>query len=167
MQEIPIVFIGHKDHGKSTLIGRLILGTGSIKPDRVKEIKGIDRACGRKFELAHLVDSFKEEREKEMTMDTSCALLKNKKRIFRLIDVPGHQELISQMLTGVSKASLALLVVSVKEGIGEQTRQHLELAKFLGIKKVAHIFRSKIKNERNNYRPEIKNYFQLYFNKYA
>jgi len=136
MLEIPIVLIGHKDHGKSTLIGRLLLDTKSIKESRFKEVQEVDEVSGYKFELAHLVDSFKEEREREMTMDTTRALLKGKKRNYQLIDVPGHAELISNMLTGASAAEAALLMVSIEEGIKEQTRQHLEIAKLLGIEQI-------------------------------
>lgn len=133
---IPIAVIGHKDHGKSTLIGRLLLDTSSIKKSRLKEIKETDKAWGRKFELAHLVDSFFEEREKEMTIDTTRVLVEWKNKIYELIDVPGHEELIDNMITGASNAKLAILVVDVKEGIKEQTIQHLEIAKILGIEKV-------------------------------
>jgi small GTP-binding protein len=136
MQEIPVVLIGHKDHGKSTLIGRLVLDTKSIKESRVKEIKEVDESDGRKFELAHLVDSFRQEREREMTMDTTRALLKGKDRNYQLIDVPGHSELIANMLTGASNAEAALLLVDIYEGIKEQTRQHLEIAKLLGIEQL-------------------------------
>jgi small GTP-binding protein len=136
MQEIPIVLIGHKDHGKSTLIGRLLLDTKSIKESRLKEVKEVDESIGQKFELAHLVDSFKEEREREMTMDTTRAVLKGNKRNYQLIDVPGHAELIANMLTGASGAEGALLMVSIEEGIREQTRQHLEIAKLLGIEQL-------------------------------
>ena len=136
MPEIPIVLIGHKDHGKSTLIGRLLLDTKSVKESRWQEVKEVDESDGRKFELAHLVDSFREEREREMTMDTTRALLKGRERNYQLIDVPGHAELISNMLTGASNAEAALLVVSIEEGIKEQTRQHLEIAKLLGIEQL-------------------------------
>jgi len=136
MLEIPTVLIGHKDHGKSTLIGRLLLDTKSIKESRYKEVQEVDEASGYKFELAHLVDSFKEEREREMTMDTTRAVLKGKERNYQLIDVPGHSELISNMLTGAAGAEAALLLVSIDEGIKEQTRQHLEIAKLLGIEQL-------------------------------
>lgn len=136
MEEIPIVLIGHKDHGKSTLIGRLLLDTKSIKDGRVKEVKEVDRATNQKFELAHLIDSFKEEREKEMTIDTTRVLLKGKQRFYQLIDIPGHEELISKMLTGASIAEVAILVISIIEGIKEQTKQHLEIVKLLGIERI-------------------------------
>jgi len=136
MQEIPIVLIGHKDHGKSTLIGRMILDTKSIKESKLKEVQEVDESDGRKFELAHLIDSFMQEREREMTMDTTRAVLKGKERNYQLIDVPGHSELIANMLTGASSAEAALLLVDIDEGIREQTRQHLEIAKLLGIKQL-------------------------------
>lgn len=136
MQEIPVVLIGHKDHGKSTLIGRLLFETHSIKKTRFKEVQEVDQAWGRKFELAHLVDSFQEERDNEMTMDTTRAVLKGKKRNYQLIDVPGHGELITNMLSGASNAEVALLLVAIDEGIKEQTKQHLEIAHLLGIKQL-------------------------------
>jgi len=152
MLEIPIVLIGEKDHGKSTLIGRFLLDTKSIEESRIKEIQEIDRACEREFELAHLVDSFKEEREKEMTIDTTQVLLKGKKRNYQLIDVPGHEELISQMLTGASRGKVALLLVAIDEGIKKQTIKHLEIAKLLGIKKIGVVLN---KIDKVNYKKEI------------
>lgn len=152
MEEIPIVLIGHKDHGKSTLIGRLLLDTKSIKKSKLKTIQGVDKVAGRKFELAHLLDSFKEERERGMTMDTTTALLKGKKRNYQLIDVPGHKELISQMLTGASRAKGAILVVSVPEGIKAQTIQHLEIAKLLGIEQLGVVIN---KMDKVNYQEDV------------
>lgn len=136
MDQIPIVLIGEKDHGKSTLIGRLLLDTKTVKEEKIEEIKEADKTLGKKFELAHLVDSFKEEREGEKTFDTTVAFLKGKMRNYLLIDVPGDKELISQMLTGASKGKGALLLVAVDEGIKEQTIRHLEIAKILGIEKI-------------------------------
>ncbi len=157
MQEIPIVLIGHKDHGKSTLIGRLLLDTKSIKESRYKEVQEVDRSWGRKFELAHLVDSFKEEREREMTIDTTRVFLKGQKRNYQLIDVPGHKELISNMLTGASAAEVALLVIAIDEGIKEQTKEHLQIAKLLGIKQLGVVINKMDKAEyRKDFFEEIR-----------
>jgi translation elongation factor EF-1alpha len=152
MQEIPIVLIGEKDHGKSTLIGRLLLDTKTIGEKKIKEIKEAVKALGKEFELAHLVDAFKEEREMEMTMDTTTTLVEGKKRNYLLIDVPGHEELISQMLTGTSRGKIALLLVAVDEGIKEQTIKHLEIAKLLGIEKVGVVLN---KMDKVNYKKEV------------
>lgn len=151
MQEIPIVLIGHKDHGKSTLIGRLLLDSKSVKDSKVKEVKEVDEASGYKFELAHLVDSFRQEREREMTMDTTSVVLKGKERNYQMIDVPGHLELIANMLTGAAGAEAALLLVALDEGIREQTRQHLEIAKLLGIEQLGVVVN---KIDKVNYKKE-------------
>lgn len=159
MIEIPIVLIGHKDHGKSTLIGRLILDSGSIKESRVKEVKEVDEAFDQKFELAHLVDSFKEEREREMTMDTTRVVLKGEKRNYQLIDVPGHSELISNMLTGAAGAEGTLLLVDIEEGIKEQTHQHLEIAKLLGIEQLGVVINKmdKVGYQKDAFRKMVEN----------
>jgi len=152
MPQIPIILIGEKDHGKSTLIGRFLLDTKSIEENRIREVQEIDRTLGKEFELAHLVDSFKEEREREMTMETTTVQIKGKKRNYLLIDVPGHEELISQMITGASKGKTALLLVAVDEGIKEQTIRHLEIAKLLGIEKVGVVLN---KMDKVDYKKEI------------
>ena len=140
MQEIPIVLIGHKDHGKSTLIGRLLLDTKSVRESRLKEVKEVDESIGQKFELAHLVDSFKEERENEMTMDTTRAILKGKERNYQLIDVPGHKELIASMLTGAAGAEAALFIllkifIFFRSLRGKEITWLKDQEKCLGIKK--------------------------------
>jgi len=133
---IPIVLLGHKDHGKSTLIGRLLLDSNSIKKTKLEEIKKVDQALGCKFELAHLIDSFKEEREKEMTIDSTRAILNGKIRSYELIDVPGHKELIANMLTGAAGAEVALVVISAEEGIRDQTKRHLDIVKVFNIEQL-------------------------------
>jgi len=133
---IPIVLLGHKDHGKSTLIGRLLLDSNSIKKTKLEEIKKVDQALGCKFELAHLIDSFKEEREKEMTIDSTRAILNGKIRSYELIDVPGHKELIANMLTGAAGAEVALVVISAEEGIRDQTKRHLDIVKIFNIEQL-------------------------------
>jgi len=135
-KEVPIVLLGEKDHGKSTLIGRLLLDTNSIKEKKVREIQEVDKSLGVKFELAHLVDSFKEERLEEMTYDTTKVILKGEERNYELIDVPGHKELISNMLTGAAGAEAALLLIAVDEGLKKQTKEHLEIAKLLGVEQL-------------------------------
>ncbi|MEM3281701.1 MAG: GTP-binding protein [Candidatus Micrarchaeaceae archaeon] len=133
-----IVLLGDKDHGKSTFIGSMLMLTKSVSSDRINEARRISKELGRKFEPGFILDSFSEEREKAMTIDTTRAQLSYKKVGFELIDVPGHEELITNMLTGASSASIAVLVVSAKkgEGISEQTKRHLLVAMMLGISNV-------------------------------
>ncbi len=138
MEQVPITLLGHRDHGKSTLIGRLLLETGSVPRERIAHAKELSEAQGKNFEYAFLMDSFREEREQEMTIDTASAKLQYQQTIFELIDVPGHKELAKNMLSGASRATSGLLVVSAKpgEGLQEETRLHLFLAKMLGLEKL-------------------------------
>lgn len=133
MNKIRIVLLGEKDHGKSTLLGRMLYETGSLPKDRLNEIGKITRGSGKKFEWAHLLDSFRYEREKEMTLDTTRASVKVGKNIYEFIDVPGHEELIKNMVSGAWEAQYAILVVAANAGIKRQTERHLKIAKLLGI----------------------------------
>ena len=133
---ISIVLLGEKDHGKSTLIGRLIFETKSLPEDRMRDVKKAMKGKGKKFEWAHLLDSFVYEREHEMTLDTTRAMVNFGGKLFEFIDVPGHKELIKNMLTGAGDAKFAILVIDINEGIKPQTLRHLDIAEFLGIKKL-------------------------------
>ena len=133
-----VTMLGHKDHGKSTLIGSLLIATDSVSEERLNEAKAYSKKLGRKFEPCFILDSFSEERKGGLTIDTSRAQIKYKDSAFEFIDVPGHEELIKNMISGASYASTALLVVSANgaEGIKPQTKRHVYLAKMLGIEKL-------------------------------
>ena len=103
---VNVVLVGHVDHGKSTLIGRLLYDSESIKDERVEEI------------------------------DTVSVMFKSKLNYYTITDVPGHKEFIKNTLTGASHADVAVLVISAEEGVHEQTRRHMFLLKMLGIKQV-------------------------------
>jgi elongation factor 1-alpha len=133
---INLVVVGHKDHGKSTLIGRLLYDSKAILEQKLNEIKTeLDRS-GKKFEFAFLLDSLEEERKGGLTIDIMQTPFKSKRYLYTIIDCPGHKEFIEKMLTGASQADAAVLVVSTKEGIQDQTRQHAFLIKTLGIKQL-------------------------------
>jgi len=129
---ISIAMVGHVDHGKSTLIGRLLLDTGQIKQDVGRKRQDLDK------NIAFLADHLEEERRELRTIDVFYTNFKTPKYEFTLIDDPGHKELIKNMLTGVSQADGAVLLVSAKgdEGIREQTKRHMRLVKLLGISRV-------------------------------
>ena len=133
-----VTLLGNKDHGKSTLIGNLLIHTGSVSAQRINDAKKTSRKLGRQFEPGYILDSFEEERENEMTIDTTRAQVKYKSTGFEFIDVPGHEELMKNMLSGASYADFALLMVSAKngEGITEQTKRHLFVAKLMGINRI-------------------------------
>ncbi len=136
-KEIRISMLGHKDHGKSTLIGRLLYETRSLTEDRVIEARAISESLGyEEFEYAFLLDSFQEEREGGFTLDTTRAQVHYGGIIYELIDVPGHKELVKNMLTGASTANAAILMVSAQpdERLRDETKLHLYLASLLGLK---------------------------------
>ena len=135
--KINLVIIGHKDHGKSTLIGRLLYDSKAILEQKLDEIRTELKRSGKtKFEFAFLLDSLEEERKGGLTIDIMQTPFKSKKYLYIIIDCPGHKEFIKKMLTGASQADAAVLVVSAKEGIQDQTRQHAFLIKMLGIKQL-------------------------------
>ena len=136
LPQINLVVVGHKDHGKSTLIGRLLYDSKAIMEQKLQEIKTELKRSGREFEFAFLLDSLEEERKGGLTIDIMHTPFKSKCYQYTIIDCPGHKEFIEKMLTGASEADAAVLVVSVKEGIQNQTRQHAFLIKTLGVKQL-------------------------------
>lgn len=130
---LRIVFLGELDCGKSTLIGRLLYDTESLSNEAKEEFIKVSQELGKDLEFAYLLDSFEEERRGEFTLDTTQAFMRYKNREYLLIDVPGHKELIRNMLTGSSYANLAIVVCDVEKSLEEQTRRHIYLLKFLGI----------------------------------
>jgi len=139
-ETIKIAIIGHVDHGKSTLIGRLLIDTDSLPIEKITEIKKVSRELGREAELAFIVDQLKEEREQNKTIDTTQVFFKIKNKNFVIIDTPGHVELLKNMITGVTQADIALLVIDINEGIMEQTKRHLYVLNMIGINKIIVVF---------------------------
>jgi small GTP-binding protein len=137
---LKVAMVGHVDHGKSTLIGRLLLDTHSLPDGKMKEIQGISRDLGKGAEMAYLTDQFREERENNMTIDTTQVFFKTRKARYGIIDSPGHVEFIKNMLTGATQADAAVLLVDVLEGLQEQTRRHAFLMDMLGVKKLIVVF---------------------------
>jgi len=134
---VNLVVVGHKDHGKSTLIGRLLYDSGAIPEQKLNEIRAeLKEAKKTKFEFAFLLDSLEEERKGGLTIDIMQTPFKSKKYLYTIIDCPGHKEFIKKMLTGASQSDAAVLVVSAKDGVQNQTRQHTFLIKTLGIEQL-------------------------------
>ena len=132
-----ITLLGHKDHGKSTLIGNMLILTNRINPAKLQEAERTSAQIGTRFEPGYILDSFHEEREGGLTIDTTrTEKIPYNELAFEFIDVPGHEELIKNMISGASQADIAVLIVSAKadEGIREQTKRHLFVARMLGIR---------------------------------
>ena len=133
---LPIVITGHVDHGKSTLIGRLLYDTGVLKEDRYQEILASSSDLGKVTEFAFVLDALEEEREKGITIDTTQIYFQTKKRKYVIIDAPGHKEFLRNMITGASYAEAAVLIIDANEGIMEQTKRHAYLLSMVGIKDI-------------------------------
>jgi sulfate adenylyltransferase large subunit len=131
-----IVIVGHIDHGKSTMIGRLLYDTNSIPEQKLEELKKTCEMLGRELEFAYITDALEEERRSQLTIDTTQTFFSSKKRDYAIIDVPGHKEFLKNMITGASQADVAILIVDAKEGMKEQTRRHAYVLKFLGIEQI-------------------------------
>ena len=134
---LKFVIAGHVDHGKSTLIGRLLVDTNSLPPDKLEEVEKTSRELGRRVEFAYLLDHLQEEREQGVTIDTTQIFFKTDTREYVIIDAPGHVEFVKNMITGASQAEAALLIVDVERGVQEQTKRHAYLLSLLGITRMA------------------------------
>ncbi|MFK8252667.1 adenylyl-sulfate kinase [Ancylobacter terrae] len=134
---VRIVIVGHVDHGKSTLIGRLLFETGGITPQKLDSLKAISARRGMPFEWSFLLDSLQAERDQGITIDTSQIRFKTESRDIVLIDAPGHAEFLRNMITGAAQADAALLLIDAAEGVRDQTRRHGYLLHLLGVKQVA------------------------------
>ncbi|UCC94795.1 MAG: GTP-binding protein [Candidatus Omnitrophota bacterium] len=139
-ETVKIVIVGHVDHGKSTLIGRLLLDTNSLPKEKITEINKISKELGKDTQLAYLADQLKEEREQNITIDTTQIFFQTRKRHYVIIDAPGHLQFIKNMITGASLAEAAVLIVDAQEGIQEQTRRHAYIIRMLGVDKVIVVF---------------------------
>jgi len=131
---LKMVFVGHVDHGKSTLIGRILHDTGSLPEGKIEEIKKACAAEGMEFEFAFLLDALLEEQKQNVTIDTTEIPFRTARRRYAIIDAPGHKEFLKNMITGASRADAAILVIGADEGVREQSRRHGYLLSMLGIR---------------------------------
>jgi bifunctional enzyme CysN/CysC len=136
-QALKIVIVGHVDHGKSTLIGRLFHDTDSLPDGRMEAIQKMCERRGMPFEWAFLMDSIQAERDQGITIDTTQIRFATAKRPYVIIDAPGHIEFLKNMITGAASSEAALLLIDAKEGVQEQSRRHGYLLSLLGIPQVA------------------------------
>ena len=131
-----VVIVGHVDHGKSTLIGRLLADTGSLPKGKLEAVKENCKRNARPFEYAFLLDALKDEQSQGITIDTARSFFKSKKRDYIIIDAPGHIEFLKNMITGAARAEAAVLVIDAHEGIRENSKRHGYMMSFLGIKNI-------------------------------
>jgi bifunctional enzyme CysN/CysC len=136
-EHFNIVIVGHVDHGKSTLVGRLYADTGSLPEGKLEKVQAICRQQGKEFEYAFLFDAFLEEQEQGITIDTARTFFIWKGRQYIIIDAPGHKEFLKNMISGAARAEAALLVIDALEGVKEQSKKHGYLLSLLGVRQFA------------------------------
>ncbi|CAN5508057.1 adenylyl-sulfate kinase [soil metagenome] len=135
-QRLKVVFVGHVDHGKSTLIGRILHDTGSLPEGKIAAIQEACATEGMEFEFAFLLDALLEEQAQNITIDTTRIPFRTERRRYVIIDAPGHQEFLKNMITGAASADAAVLVIAANEGVREQSRRHAYLLSLLGIRQI-------------------------------
>ena len=129
-----LAVIGHVDHGKSTLVGRLLYETENVPEHVIEQYKEEAEEKGKGgFEFAYVMDNLAEERERGVTIDIAHQEFDTDEYYFTIVDCPGHRDFVKNMITGASQADNAVLVVAADDGVQPQTQEHVFLARTLGI----------------------------------
>ena len=134
--DLKFVAVGHVDHGKSTLIGRLLYDTNSLPPDKMEEVRRVSEEADGVPEFAFVMDHLEEERRNRVTIDTAQIFFRTNRREYVIIDAPGHKQFLKNMITGSTQAEAALLLIAAEEGLQEQTHRHAYMLSLLGIKQL-------------------------------
>jgi bifunctional enzyme CysN/CysC len=135
-EPLTLVVVGHVDHGKSTLLGRLYADTGALPEGKIEKVQAICAQQGKEFEYAFLFDAFLEEQHQGITIDMARTFFTWHERQYTIVDAPGHQEFLKNMVTGASRADAALVVIDAQEGVKEQSRRHGQLLSLLGVRQL-------------------------------
>lgn len=135
--QMQMVIVGHVDHGKSTIVGRLLADTGSLPEGKLDSVKESCERNSKPFEYAFLIDALKDEQAQGITIDSARVFFSTELRDYVIIDAPGHIEFLRNMVTGASRAEVAFLVIDAAEGIQENSRRHGYLLSMLGIRQLA------------------------------
>lgn len=135
-RNLRVAVAGHVDHGKSTVIGRLLSDTGQVREDRFDKVKSMCESSGRRFEFAFLLDALEEEQQQGITIDVTEVPWEYAGREYTIIDTPGHREFLKNMVGGASRADAAVLVVDVLEGLKVQFQRQVAVMGLLGIPKI-------------------------------
>ncbi|MEJ7812699.1 MAG: GTP-binding protein [Gemmatimonadaceae bacterium] len=136
-ERLSIVIGGHVDHGKSTIVGRLLADTGSLPEGKLEQVKAHCERTARPFEYAFLLDALKDEQAQGITIDAARVFFKTEKRHYIILDAPGHIEFLKNMVTGAARAEAALLVIDAHEGVQENSRRHGYMMSMLGVRQLA------------------------------
>jgi len=133
-----VVFVGHVDAGKSTIVGRMLFDTGAVSEQEMAKLRQEAEKHGKiGFEFAYVMDKIKEERERGVTIDLAYRKIITQKFQITIIDAPGHRDFVKNMITGASQADSAFLVIAAPQGVQPQTTEHLWLLRTMGVKNIA------------------------------
>jgi len=136
-QRMNIVIVGHVDHGKSTVIGRLLADTHSLPEGKLEQVRAQCELNSKPFEFAFLLDALKDEQAQGITIDAARVFFKSRQRQYLILDAPGHIEFLKNMITGAARAEAALLVIDAAEGVQENSRRHGYMVSLLGIRQLS------------------------------
>ena len=136
-EQLDLVVVGHVDHGKSTVIGRLMADTDSLPEGKLDQVRATCEANARPFEYAFLLDALKNEQAQGITIDAARCFFNTDRRHYIIHDAPGHIEFLKNMVTGAARAEAALLVIDADEGIQENSKRHGYILSMLGISQIA------------------------------
>jgi bifunctional enzyme CysN/CysC len=135
-EQMNVVIVGHVDHGKSTVVGRLFADTGALPEGKLEAVRRECLRTGKPFEYAFLLDALSDEQDQGITIDTARCFFKTSKRDYIIIDAPGHIEFLKNMISGAARAEAAVLIIDAKEGVRENSRRHGYILSMLGIRQV-------------------------------
>ncbi|MEM6811030.1 MAG: adenylyl-sulfate kinase [Pseudomonadota bacterium] len=164
-KKLNVVIVGHVDHGKSTLIGRLLHDTKSLEDGKFEELQEIAKKRNIPFEWSFVLDAFQAERDQAVTIDTTQIFFSSSKRQYAIIDAPGHREFLKNMISGAAQADAAVLVVDAEESVQEQTKRHAYMLSLLGISQLCVVVNKmdKVDYSEDTYKKivgEIENYLK-------
>src|SRR5512147_859917 len=135
-ETMNIVVVGHIDHGKSTVIGRLMADTNNLPLGKLEQVKALCLKSARPFEYAFLLDALADEQAQGITIDSARCFFRTSRRDYIIIDAPGHLEFLKNMISGAARAEAGLLVIDAAEGVQENSRRHGYLMSMLGIRQI-------------------------------
>ncbi len=134
---LHVVFVGHVDHGKSTVVGRLLADSNALPEGKLEQVKAMCSRNARPFEYAFLLDALKDEQAQGITIDAARCFFKTPTRRYLFHDAPGHIEFLRNMITAAARADAAIIVIDAQEGIKENSKRHGYMASMLGLTQVS------------------------------
>ena len=133
---LKFITCGSVDDGKSTLIGHMLYDAKLLFADQEKALllKSKFGSNDGRIDFSLLLDGLMDEREQGITIDVAYRYFSTNNRSFIVADTPGHEEYTRNMAVGASFADLAIILVDASKGLSTQTKRHVRICSFMGIK---------------------------------